>query len=438
MTHPAAQLELPLAPLTQKAFDAFCDDITSMFGNAAQCTAHSDGSGVLSDLKKEFKKLASVNHVEASGTLDGSFPLMLDQAGLFVLAGVFVMLPEKRINETIRNGTLKDADYINDAIKEVGNLLVGSWDRVFREDLAGHKHFKQTDTFVGALWDDTAQSVHLAAAAPCRYVICKIKVDAFPEFFCAAVFPEAMFEEKPAATAPDEAAADESVAAQESPEQTSAAGEPPVMETAAPPAVEVVETISPPPVMPAVSTESAPGPIAQAIRTLTRQQPLVTPSVDLWSLTAFDVMHQGVLWLAPDDTVEEAMRQMQQQNVGYALVGQEGRIEGILSRSDIAAAVSPYLRSAFAQWRRPLDEATLQIRVKWVMSRPVHTVRPEATLLTVMETMARHGVRGLPVVDEKGVTAGLVTVYEMFGTILGGLGVSLAGRPQQAPPIMEG
>jgi len=434
MTQTAAQLELPLAPLTQKAFEAFCDDIASMFGNTAQCTAYRDGSGAMSELKKEFKKLASVNHVEASGTLTGGFHLMLDQAGLFVLAGVFVMLPEKRINETIRVGTLKDADYINDAIKEVGNLLVGSWDRVFREDLAGHKHFKQTGTFVGSLWDDTAQSVNLAVDAPCRFVICKMKVDAFPEFCCAAVFPEAMFEPKPAAVEPSAVLEPQEQKGQDTPSAPAASETAVAAEAAAPAPPKPAE---PSPVPATMSTESAPGPVAQAIRRLTQSpQPLITPSVDLWSLTAFDVMHQGALWLSPEDTIEEAIRQMQQQNVGYALVGQDGRIEGILSRSDVAAAVSPYLRSAFVQWRTPLDEATLKIRVKWFMSRPVHTIRPNATLLTVMETMTRHGVRGLPVVDEKGVNVGLITVYDMFSAILGGLGVSLAGRPQQAPPMV--
>ncbi len=424
MTQTAVQLELPLAPLTHQAFGAFCEDIVSMFGNAAQCAAHSEGQGTPDDLKKEFKKLASVNHVQATGSLDGAFSLLVDQAGLFILAGVFVMLPEKRINETIRVGTLKDADYINDAVKEVGNLLVGSWDRVFREKLTGHKHFKQTGTFVGPLWDDTAKSIQMNGQQPCRYVLCKMKVDAFPEFLCAAVFPETMFEPKPQPVEPAAPAAAQSENTDEKP------AAPAPVEVAAPP----VNEDAPAP----VSTESHPGPVAQAIRQLTAAPMAagVLPGAEVWSLTAVNVMQQSVLWLGPDDTIAEALRQMQQQNSGYALIGQEGQIEGILSRSDVAAAVSPYVRSAFAQWRRPLDEATLQIRVKWFMSRPVHTIRPEATLLTVMETMLRHSVRGLPVTDGSGRVVGLVTAYDVFGAQLGNSGVGIIGRPQQAPPMM--
>ena len=87
MTNPTEQLAASLDALTLHGFEAFCEDIASMFGNTAECAADSAGQGPLSDLKKEFKKLASVNQVQAQGVLDGSFQLFLDQAGLFILAG---------------------------------------------------------------------------------------------------------------------------------------------------------------------------------------------------------------------------------------------------------------------------------------------------------------------------------------------------------------
>jgi CBS domain-containing protein len=148
-------------------------------------------------------------------------------------------------------------------------------------------------------------------------------------------------------------------------------------------------------------------------------------------------MNPAVLWVDPEDTVEDVLRQMQQHNVGYVLAGRDAQIEGIISRSDIAAAISPYTRSAFAHWRRPIDDATLQIRIKWFMSRPVHTIRPETSLINVMETMMRHAVRGLPVVDANGRTVGFVTVYDVFAAMLTGAGVTVTGRPLQSPPGVE-
>lgn len=478
MTADTEQLAVSLDKLTLSSFEAFCEDITSMFGNAAECSAEHADQGPLSDLKKDFKKLASVNQVQTQGAINGTFHLLLDQAGLFVLAGVFVMLPEKRIHETIRNGTLKDADYINDAIKEVGNLMVGSWDRIFREELKSHKHFKQTGTFVGALWNDTQESLGLDTEQPCRYVICRMKVDDFPEFNCAAVFSEDLFnpQAEPAAekensvsdspdsqSAPEPPAAHEAAASpveaapaeteeiiskeaapseEDSPSAAVETGEKPE-----PDADEPVETSTPQEVQSAdtdAPLEPQSGPVSEAIRQLTSQadeiadHPAATAlPADFPEFSVGQMMNKIVLWVAPEDTVEDVLRQMQQHNVGYVLVGGNGQIDGLLSRSDIAAAVSPYTRSIFAHWRRPLDNATFQIRVKWFMSRPVHTIHPEASLYAAMETMMRHSVRGLPVVDAGGQALGMVTAYDIFGALLSAAGVSIAGRPQQAPPGVQ-
>ena len=42
------------------------------------------------------------------------------------------------------HGSLEDAQKMNDALSEAGNMLIGAWDRVFREDLEGHGRFVQT------------------------------------------------------------------------------------------------------------------------------------------------------------------------------------------------------------------------------------------------------------------------------------------------------
>lgn len=456
MSYPSEQLVASLDTLSLHAFEAFCEDIAAMFGNTAECTQDSAGHGALSDLKRQFKKLAAVNQVQTQGVMDGTFQILLDQAGLFVLAGVFVMLPEKRVLETIRSGTLKDADYINDAIKEVGNLLVGSWDRVFREELKGHKHFKQADTFVGSIWDDPESHIGLHAEQDCRYVICRMKVDEFPEFKCAAVFPETLFETRSAGKSPEESTAQEKPAptAETEPDsQTPESAFTVAGDKSAPPAAEVTPSVieeasadtpapitEAPPVMESERDEPMPGPVSEAIAHLTRQEPMQAESepaltgVKLPSLTAAAIMNPAVLWLEPEQTVEEALSQMQRHNIGYILIGRDGHLEGLVSRSDIAAAISPYLRPVFAHWRRPVDDATLKIRIQWFMSRTVHTISPDAPLEKIMQTMMQHAVRGLPVMDADGQILGLVTVYEVFAALLNRSGLCLTGRPHQAPP----
>ncbi|MCG8377611.1 MAG: hypothetical protein MI702_14130, partial [Chlorobiales bacterium] len=78
--------------LAKESLDAFCDDISTMFEVEMSCEQLDASIGTLKDIKKHFKKIAAVHTVQAQGGLDGHFQLVFDQAGLFTLAGVIVML----------------------------------------------------------------------------------------------------------------------------------------------------------------------------------------------------------------------------------------------------------------------------------------------------------------------------------------------------------
>ncbi len=154
------------------------------------------------------------------------------------------------------------------------------------------------------------------------------------------------------------------------------------------------------------------------------------------AMCAQEIMQKDVVWGSGDDSVQQALTKMQQAQTGYMLVGTDGQLEGIVSKSDITGAVSIYLRPIFAKWRRPLDDATLQIRVKWIMSRPVRTIKPETSLTTIMENMRQFGGRCLPMVDQQGKVQGLVTVFDIYQALLSGSpNISYVGKTHQAPPL---
>ena len=145
-------------------------------------------------------------------------------------------------------------------------------------------------------------------------------------------------------------------------------------------------------------------------------------------LTAKDVMTANVVWASPDATVEQLFAKMQQHDTAYLLIGEKAHLQGIVSKSDVRGALSPYLQSMFSKWRTSMDIATLKIKAQWIMSRPVCSVRPEATLASVMQGMSEHGGRCMPVTDEEGKVHGLVTVFDIFGALLTCTsGVSTAG-----------
>ena len=154
------------------------------------------------------------------------------------------------------------------------------------------------------------------------------------------------------------------------------------------------------------------------------------------TICAKDVMQKDVAWADPEESVQQALTKMQQHDSSYIIVGQDEALEGIVSKSDITGATSIYLRPIFAKWHGPGDDATLQIKLKWIMSRPVRTIRPEAPLAAIIENMCRFGGRGLPVADEQGKVQGLVTVFDIFRTLLNtSEDVSAVGKTAEAPAL---
>jgi CBS-domain-containing membrane protein len=147
-------------------------------------------------------------------------------------------------------------------------------------------------------------------------------------------------------------------------------------------------------------------------------------------------MQKDIGWIAPENSVQDALTMLQQNDAGYLMVGSDGKLEGIVSRSDVNGALSPYLQPMFAKWRRPLDDATLQIKIKWIMTRTIRTVGPDTPLAAIMEVMCQFGWRALPVVDQQGTVQGLVTVFDIFRAMLkADHNTSVVGNPIQAPML---
>jgi len=505
--------------LSAEAFEAFCEDISGMFGVDMECSQQEFRVETVKELKKQFKKQVAVNSVKAEGALDGTFQLVFDQGGLFTLSGVIVMMPENRILEEIKRGTIKDVESMNDAVREAGNMLVGAWDRVFREGLEGHGHFVQTNTFIGEPWDDPEEKIGLAGDEEFVFVPYEMTIGSYPAFNCGVIFPKTIFgqtseagpqtadnaEEKPQEehqekaeteaeqkaqdqqavteqaepeepeipaqkageeSEPAESVAEETVETTEQKKQPTAEEKPEVEQTTSEKDENTVEQQSETvaqteqgrqsdtePDSEAIAEENpttadtpvdardvfVTGGVFETIQRMTESPAGLPGDISAISLaiSAKDIMQKEVVWGSSDDSVQQALTKMQQANVGYMLVGMDGQLEGIVSKSDITGAVSIYLRPIFAKWRRKLDDATLKIRVKWVMTRPVHTIKPDTSLAAIMENMFRFGGKCLPVIDQQGKVQGLVTVFDIFRALLNSdPDVSLAGKPLQIPSLV--
>jgi len=504
--------------LSTEAFVTFCEDISGMFGVDMDCGQQESRTETIQGLNKRFKKLTAVIFIKAEGTLAGNFRVVFDKEGLFTLAGIIIMLPEQKILDHRKRGSAQEAEGMADAIGEAGNLLVGSWDRVFREELAGHGHFVQTDTFIGDPWDSPEEKIGLANDEEFLFVPYEMTVGSYPAFNCGVIFPKTTFgetsssdtetvvtadeesqekaqqeakapqdvaekvgskesdttgkddsgENKPQAPAEERAVetgdrtseqpagteqepsdesqagakepvaeeAAEADAKQESPDQNEAEAKEPAAEEAADADAEPEETSEP--AESTGGTEPATGPVSETIQRMAQSSTGLPGGGGPVSLAtcAKDIMQKEVLWGDADNTVQQVMTEMQQADVGYMMVGADGQLEGLVSKSDIAAALSVYLKPMFAKWRRPIDDATLQIKIKWIMTRPVRTIKPDASLATIMAHMCQSGLRCLPVVDQQGKVAGLVTVFDILTALLNtDSDISTAGKTPRAPSL---
>ena len=447
---PQTDIKSQLETLSVEAYETFCGDISGMFGIDMECVAGQARNETSKGLSKKYKKLASIFTVKTKGLLDGHFHLILDKEGLFTLSGTIVMLPEKRIQDMRKRGVLKDAEELGDAVGETGNLLVGSWDRIFREGMEGHGHFLQTGTFIGHPWDDSPANLGVSDTEEFMYIPFEMTVGSFPTFHCGVIFPEVLFAEKPEPPAVEmevvEETADEAepveadgpteiADADADPTEPAVAEE--VIEAEVADSVDNLDTESHEPVSEVADAapkdppteevvdsmeveETSPGGVSQSIQNMVHS-PASLPgqlSSSFLNTPAQEIMQKGIIWGNPDDSVQQAMAKMQEADTGYMMIGTNRVLEGIVSWVDLIGAISIYLKPIFTKWRRPADDATLQIKLKIIMTRPVRTARMDTSVAVIMADMCQHGSRCLPIVDQQDNVQGLVTAFDIFQALL--------------------
>lgn len=126
-----------------------------------------------------------------------------------------------------------------------------------------------------------------------------------------------------------------------------------------------------------------------------------------------DVMSTPVVTVPPGATVADAARHMDHSGVGSLLVVDAGALVGILTDRDIALRVV----GADAPTGTPVRE---------VMTADPITVHPTDDVERAFHAFRHHAVRRLPVVDDRGVVTGMITVDDLLlhshyvlGSILG-------------------
>ncbi|MHC4644133.1 MAG: CBS domain-containing protein [Planctomycetota bacterium] len=653
-----------LTGLSDESLDAFCADISGMFGVDITCNRRQSSSQTREGLETQFEKLVAVYSVRAEGSLNGTFQLLFDQEALFTLAGIVAMHPEQTILQNRTLGTLDDARNMSEILAELGDTLVWAWDRVLRKVLEGHGGLVQTDMFVGNPADRFEGALGLSDNEGFVLITYDITIAPASAFRCGVAFsktslvmnslstsdkvasiggqmqgPEAAgdnaasgkadaardsdgAEHVPESSASEESTVDEpqdrencqediagdkpedaadradpvneqlgdtsqpasdvgpdAAAAQETQQSDPNASDSDAQETTA--ATEQVNESEKGPEAAGDNTASGKadaardsdgaehvpessaseestvdgsqdrqnsqediagykpedaadqansineqlgdtsqptsdvGPDAAAAQETQQSDPnasdsdaqettAVTEQVNesdlspeaagdntasgkvdaardgdgaehvpegsaseestvdgsqdrqsnlediagdkpedaadrtdpvdeqLGDIRARDIMQKDIIWCSPDDSIEHCLTNMEQHNAEWLLAGYDGVLEGMVSKADLTGATSPYLRPEFARWRRPLDDATLRIKIRWFMNTRVRTITPETSLTGIIKSMHQLDTLCLPVVKpsphpqmqsttsptQQGEVQGLVTVCDVFKVLL--------------------
>lgn len=450
MTATQTDTELQVEELSKKAFDVFCEDISSVFNIEIKCQKQDVFIETVKGLKKRFGKLAAINNIDSKGFLDVTFQVILDQAGLFTLGGVIMMQPEEEILGNMKKGSVKLAENMADAIGEVGNLLTKSWNKIFEAEVEGDNEFTLSlPAFLGQSWEKSVGIADLDEDHELLLILYQMKVNSFETFQCGVLFPKAISGKdtdsgpeqtidnpEPAAekdtikndeTKEELAEKPESTDKKESSEQTVKSSKD--IDTKA----GIKEADEKKPKASKKSKKNRKTNASKAIQKMTESptdQPdrsshskatktaAISKISDFLKIPAKDIMQDQIIWSDPEESVAQALKIIEHENISHILVGKNGVLEGIVSKLDISGAISPYLRPIFAKWHRPSDDATLQIKVKWIMSKPAYTIKTDTPLETILENMNQFKGHALPVTDEQGRVLGIVTDHDIFRTLL--------------------
>lgn len=122
-----------------------------------------------------------------------------------------------------------------------------------------------------------------------------------------------------------------------------------------------------------------------------------------------EIMTPAPVSIAPSTSVVDAARLMRERDIGSLPVAENGNLLGIVTDRDLVV--------------RGIAEMSIDTQIRDIMSPDVVCLSPNDDLRQAEETMARHGIRRLPVCE---------------GSQLVGIGdVAVQGSEQIAGEVME-
>jgi len=131
-------------------------------------------------------------------------------------------------------------------------------------------------------------------------------------------------------------------------------------------------------------------------------------------MTVAEIMTTEVRTASMDDTLGGIRQVFERNHFHHIPVVEDGRLVGIVSDRDVLKNLSPRVDST---WANNHDTNTLKKKTHQIMTRKVITINPENTIEEAAATMLERKFNCLPVLEQSGAIAGIVTKTDLLRSL---------------------
>lgn len=135
-------------------------------------------------------------------------------------------------------------------------------------------------------------------------------------------------------------------------------------------------------------------------------------------------MSKKVVTIDSDESLSEAINTLKRNKIRRLPVLKDNKLVGIVSDRDLKEA-APSKATSLDIWE--LHYMMSKIKVKDIMTRNPLTIAPESTIEKAAVIMHDKKIGGLPVLDDKGHLAGILTEQDIFEALINVTGVREGG-----------
>jgi MFS transporter, MHS family, proline/betaine transporter len=113
-----------------------------------------------------------------------------------------------------------------------------------------------------------------------------------------------------------------------------------------------------------------------------------------------ELVRRKPITISGEATIHDVVKIMAEQNIGFLVVVENGRMVGVLSERDVVRSLA--------------ERGNLSVKVSDICKRDIIMLQADATLEEAAEKMGKHGIRHIVVVNKSGELIGVVSVRDLI------------------------